>query len=321
MRVSDAATSKVHCATVSQPAATVVQNEGPAVQMARVEVTVTEQDHAPARSFNGASEGQLVQTDREMKDASTSDVNKIEKVKRSGDGLENSNFSTLQYIEVQLVGQPMNTVLRAVVDSGAEVSVINSKWLEGLEHRSTGKIRLRGIVGKPVEADLINLRIKLADCADSQLSFMCASCDELNEDLILTIDIVDKLYEQLNCNLLSVDNDVVNEIVDHNVVDETNGDNDIQFNDRGSDAVHNDSPCFVDVDSLDIAKTNNGRASADLLKQEQLLDESLADWWELAKFGKGGSHASAVAQGNVVRAMSASYGKSLYSTLRRNQTP
>jgi hypothetical protein len=33
------------------------------------------------------------------------------------------------------------------------------------------------------------------------------------------------------------------------------------------------------------------------------------------------SHASAVAQGNVVRSMSASYGKSLYSTLRRNQTP
>jgi hypothetical protein len=33
------------------------------------------------------------------------------------------------------------------------------------------------------------------------------------------------------------------------------------------------------------------------------------------------SHASAVAQGNVVRAMSASYGKSLYSTLRGNQTP
>jgi hypothetical protein len=33
------------------------------------------------------------------------------------------------------------------------------------------------------------------------------------------------------------------------------------------------------------------------------------------------SHARAVAQGNVVRAMSASYRKSLYSTLRRNQTP
>jgi hypothetical protein len=33
------------------------------------------------------------------------------------------------------------------------------------------------------------------------------------------------------------------------------------------------------------------------------------------------SHASAVAQGNVVRAMSASYGKSLYSTFRRSQTP
>jgi hypothetical protein len=33
------------------------------------------------------------------------------------------------------------------------------------------------------------------------------------------------------------------------------------------------------------------------------------------------SHASAVAQGNVVSAMSASYGKSLYSTLRTNQTP
>jgi hypothetical protein len=33
------------------------------------------------------------------------------------------------------------------------------------------------------------------------------------------------------------------------------------------------------------------------------------------------SHASAVAQGNVLRVMSASYGKSLYSTLRTNQTP
>jgi hypothetical protein len=33
------------------------------------------------------------------------------------------------------------------------------------------------------------------------------------------------------------------------------------------------------------------------------------------------SHASAVAQSNVVRAMSASYGKSLYSTLRSSQTP
>jgi hypothetical protein len=33
------------------------------------------------------------------------------------------------------------------------------------------------------------------------------------------------------------------------------------------------------------------------------------------------SHASAVAQGNVVRAVSASYGKSLYSTLRRSQIP
>jgi hypothetical protein len=32
-------------------------------------------------------------------------------------------------------------------------------------------------------------------------------------------------------------------------------------------------------------------------------------------------HASAVAQGNVVRAMSASCGKSLNSILRRNQTP
>jgi hypothetical protein len=32
------------------------------------------------------------------------------------------------------------------------------------------------------------------------------------------------------------------------------------------------------------------------------------------------SHASAVAQGNVVRAMSASYWKNLYSTLRSNQT-
>lgn len=94
-------------------------------------------------------------------------------------------------------------MLRAVVDGGAEVCVINSKILEGLEKRSIGKIRLRGIVGKPVEANLTNLRLQLADCTHSKLSFPCASCDEWNEDLVLTTDIVDKLYEQKNCNILS----------------------------------------------------------------------------------------------------------------------
>jgi hypothetical protein len=56
---------------------------------------------------------------------------------------------------------------------------------------------------------------------------------------------------------------------------------------------------------------------------EVIVDWSKADMQCLMnyQFILDSSHASAVAQGNVVRAMSDSYGKSLYSTLRRNQTP
>jgi hypothetical protein len=38
----------------------------------------------------------------------------------------------------------------------------------------------------------------------TSLSFTGASCDELNKDFILTADVVDKLYELTNCNLLFV---------------------------------------------------------------------------------------------------------------------
>jgi hypothetical protein len=57
------------------------------------------------------------------------------------------------------------------------------------------------------------------------------------------------------------------------------------------------------------AKHENGRYACEMLLNQ-------ADGTRVNE-----SHASAVAQGNVVRAMSASYGKSLYSTLRKSQTP
>jgi hypothetical protein len=140
---------------------------------------------------------------------------------------------------------------------------------------------LRGIVGNPVDADLINLTVCLAEDNEVRLSFVCASCEELNEDMILTIDVVDRLHDAVNRKVMLAN---VNESNENVYVDSFNG---VLNVDREINVV-DELPEVADVEAVNGNSSENGKASADLLRQEQILDDTLAGWWSLAKQNKGG---------------------------------
>ena len=69
-------------------------------------------------------------------------------------------------------------------------------------------MKLRGIFGSPIQADLIRLHLKLTDRTGHFVSVLCAVCDNLYEDLILTVDVVNRLHE---CAGDDVTHDVAND--------------------------------------------------------------------------------------------------------------
>ena len=63
---------------------------------------------------------------------------------------------------------------------------------------------MRGIVGGSVEAaDLANVTIQLNDHRECSVQVLCAICSVVNEDLILTKDVVDQLFRLYNLDVVS----------------------------------------------------------------------------------------------------------------------
>jgi len=75
--------------------------------------------------------------------------------------------------------------------------VINARFLESVALPKVGSICLRGILGDPVEADLVSLN-RLIDLSGPQIPIVCAVCPRLNEDMILTVNAVSHLRELIS---------------------------------------------------------------------------------------------------------------------------
>ena len=67
-----------------------------------------------------------------------------------------------------------------------------------LQLPTVGQIKLRGVVGSPVSADLVRLSVSLSDenCDNDCITILCAVCSEANDDLILTSKVVDSLFNR-----------------------------------------------------------------------------------------------------------------------------
>ena len=69
-------------------------------------------------------------------------------------------FSDLQYCDVTIEGHA--GVFSALKDIRAEVSLIKSDLVEGLELPYVGSVMIRGILGEPLQAKLVAVNVKPA---------------------------------------------------------------------------------------------------------------------------------------------------------------
>jgi len=75
------------------------------------------------------------------------------------------DYAKLQYVDVNITHCDKSgmKVLSALNDSGAQISVIRSDVLGSLHVPYVGKVKLRGIVGSAVSANLVKLDVALSN--------------------------------------------------------------------------------------------------------------------------------------------------------------
>ena len=211
-----------------------------------------------------------------------------------------NDFSKLQYINVRVTDDPNSTykVMSALCDSGAEICVIKADRVRGFNLSQVMNIKLRGIVGSPVSAEVVKLFISCNEgngSPDDFISIMCAVCAEANDDLILTADVVASLGQRRAC-MFNVD--VLHEGSD----DDSDDDNDEADTDgdsqphRRSEAAKTSGNCDLNQTNGNISTADNvgdmnvadsRRANSEAMRTEQANDETLKGWFSLAKRGKG----------------------------------
>ena len=133
----------------------------------------------------------IEQTDIKVYRTSISDVS-IES--QNDRNIDTIGFARLHYIDVRVSGDnEVTRQVRALCDSGAGISVIRPDLVKIMNTTRVGLMRLCGIVGPPVQTDLVKLHVRVKHGSDNFVSVLCAVCEGVNDDLILTNDVVDRL--------------------------------------------------------------------------------------------------------------------------------
>jgi len=175
---------------------------------------------------------------------------------------------------------------------------VRADVIQPLDLPKLGAAKLIGLSCEVVPSDLVRLRMRLRSGMEYS-NVTCAVVDNLNHDLILGSDIVDKLNTKMiedNFDINSVINFDESEIdnvggdaynTDVSVVTDMASHNDIHSNDASAvsniDGDDDDKP-----DDDDTPKFNPRKASPDTLRAEQRTDKSLAGCWALAERNKAG---------------------------------
>ena len=202
------------------------------------------------------------------------------------------DFVSLQYVNVQIdelsVGKESDemTCIKAIEDSGSEICVVKASVVESVSLPKMGRVKLRGIVGAPVEADLVKLHVSLVndstDSCSASVPVICAVCSDLNENLILTPVLVKQL------RVLTGDSVCTARCV--NVCDTEISPDSVDANDEreltvdAGDVETAGRPTINESVSLEY----QSKPTVQFFVREQQDDESLKSCWVKAKQGSGG---------------------------------
>ena len=227
-----------------------------------------------------------------------SDVQAVETVNVDVKSFNACDFVPLQYVTVTVdeLSSESNVVnIDALEDSGSEINIIKSSFVESIVLPKVGSVQLRGIVGAPIQAELVKLHVSLVDDSrvstnDCTVPIVCAVCPNLNEDMILT----SALVKQLQCmhgNNAECEHGIVTrcDVVRSDCdVDVTTGDNQGQTDSNENTEVMQTESEDVCDSLCDNDSTQDGNVNVDIFRAEQQGDESLKSCWDMAKRGKGG---------------------------------
>ena len=174
------------------------------------------------------------------------------------------------------------------------ICVVKSRIVSELDLLRVGSVSLRGIIGSPVKADLVRLDVGYVDSDHESINVntyhtvLCAVCDDINDDLVLTAAVVRQLVKDQCVDMppCILDDIMGDDVTVENVKMEDSGDvicSDVNANDISNMSV------ITNVESGDenLSMSETGKADRETLIAEQQADESLAICWSLAKQGKG----------------------------------
>ena len=112
-----------------------------------------------------------------------------------------NNVSVVKVSPLNFVDETVSGVSsKALCDSGAQIPVVSRHLIEHCNSNVIGSVCLQGVIGKSVNAPLVNLSVKLNDKNElcnilPCMSVICAVADinADNYDVILPMDVVDEL--------------------------------------------------------------------------------------------------------------------------------
>ena len=87
--------------------------------------------------------------------------------------------------------------MRALSDTGAQVSIIRAELLDGSQMEVIGRMRLQPFCVNAVEADWIKLQISTftEEHENTFITVDCAVVSNCNENMILTADVLSRIAQ------------------------------------------------------------------------------------------------------------------------------
>ena len=202
-----------------------------------------------------------------------------------------NDIKELSYCDI--IVNEVNCRVKALNDSGCQMTIINRRILTGYDYPVYGKVSIRGFVGDPVECELSCLHLSLPECnTECVVKTICAVSLHTHEDLIVPSSVLTKLFDLYNAQLVGAINSsaVFDSSVAATLLPDNNDDNNVQDNqtpssssstDDGDDDCLNVDDCDTSVVSTD------GELSVQELQTEQHRDDTLTGCFFLAKKNKG----------------------------------
>lgn len=210
-------------------------------------------------------------------------------------------LAQLQYIDISV----QNVSTRALLDSGAQVTVISRSLYDKIKPDICGYVNLQGVIGESTRVPLVNVVMKAREGPDFvnladgvQVTCAVAPMSSVTHDVILPVDVVKDIQRLPTINVLSCMTDVnvsglkviecneghVNDIGDEDDHIDNEGDDD---DSKGHESnVTSDGQ--TEIYNVDRLLDNTEMTDQVELIKEQHDDPTLSNCWDMAKVGKGG---------------------------------